>query len=318
MDLSRYIAIKNAYRRESEKKAEERRNAFFESNPKMRELSDEMISAQLELSLLTIRDIDTGKAEHRVSALLKKWRSELRKHGLREEDFEPSYHCNLCKDSGFIGMDPCSCLKKWMAEDFREEYELSHMLETQNFEVFQLDIFSDEASVEIKNRHISQRALMELNLKKARDFVASFPSGESLLFIGGTGLGKTFLANCIADAVISKGHPVSYHRYIGLEMLLNEQMSFVRNEESAERYKLLNDAELLIIDDLAPARFESLAASVFEIIDTRQANNRSTLITTNLTPSEISAHFGERFHSRLQRYTTFTFLGKDVRSRDKR
>lgn len=315
MDLSRYISIKNAHRMQSEKAAEEKRRAFFELHPEMRELSDAIVAAQLELSLQTIRETSTKKSVEKIAMLSKKWSAGLKKLGFCEADFEPEYHCKLCNDSGYMENELCSCLKKLMAEDFREEYELSHMLAAQNFETFDLEIFSDELSIEIKNRFISQRDLMALNLKKAKSFVSSFPSGESLLFIGGTGLGKTFLANCIADAVISKGYPVVYHRYVSLEMLLNEQMSFTRTEESVQKFELLNKAELLIIDDLCPARFESLAASLFEIIDIRQANNQSTVITTNLTPSEIAVHFGDRFHSRLQRYTTFTFMGKDTRGR---
>lgn len=316
MDISRYISIKGAHRMRNEKDAEERRRLFFEGHPQMRKLADEMISAQLELSLQTIHEADTKEAARKIAALSKKWKAELKKLGADEREFEPVYDCKDCGDTGYVGGELCKCLRKMMAEDFREEYELAHMLATQNFQKFDPDVFDAEPSIEIRNRFISQRELMQLNLERAKAFVSKFPCGESLLFIGGTGLGKTFLANCIADAVISKGYPVVYHRYIGLEMLLNEQMSFARSEDSSEKFQLLNRADLLIIDDLCPARFESLASSLFEIIDIRQANNQSTIITTNLSPSDIATYFGERFHSRLQRYTTYTFHGRDARRKN--
>lgn len=313
MDISRYIAIKSAHKMRNEKEAEERRRLFYENNPQIRKLADEIISAQLELSLQTIHEADTGKTASKLAALSKKWKAGLQKLDIDEGIFEPVYDCRDCRDTGYVNGRVCACLRKMMAEDFREEYELSHMLAAQNFRKFDLMVFDQEPSIEIKNRFISQRDLMKLNLDRAKTFVSKFPCGDSLLFIGGTGLGKTFLANCIADAVIAKGYPVVYHRYIGLEMLLNEQMSFARSEDSAEKFQSLNRADLLIIDDLCPPRFDSLASSLFEIIDIRQANNQSTIITTNLTPSDIATYFGDRFHSRLQRYTTYTFHGRDAR-----
>lgn len=314
MDLSKIATIKNAQKRQAEREAEKRRSEFFEENPSMKLLSDRIYDAELQLHLQTIRGASTAKLTSELKKLRTKWESELRARRLEESYFEPIYQCQKCKDTGFSDSALCSCTRKILASEFVEEYELKNMLDAQNFEHFDLTRFDDSETIPVGEKFISHRDIMKLNLDRAKKFVASFPNGESLLFIGGTGLGKTFLANCIAEKIIAEGYLAVYHRHIGLEILLSDQMSFQKSEDSVSKYRLLTEADLLIIDDLYTPRYENLAAALFEIIDIRQANRKSTVITTNLTSEEIALHFGERFHSRLKLYTAYKFFGNDMRS----
>ena len=53
---------------------------------------------------------------------------------------------------------------------------------------------------------------MELLKEKAWNFINNFddPTEKNILFTGNTGLGKTFLSNCIAKEVLEKGKTVLY------------------------------------------------------------------------------------------------------------
>lgn len=315
MDLSKYIAMKQLQKNRSERRLEEQLSLLYKSHPDLKRLRDLYYEAKLESALDTLYGRDASLTEKKAADLREKWESTLNLHGLTEDIFTPEYLCDVCKDTGFHEEKICRCIKRMAAEDLKREYALSEMLKTQNFSKFDLNHFSGNKDISVGEKKYSQRELMEINLERAKRFTASFPNGTSLLFFGGTGVGKTFLVNCIADHLIREGFEVVYYRHVSLEILLNDRMSYQKNEETEARYRSLQSADLLIIDDLGAPRFDSLAAALFEIIDQRQSANRSVIITTNMSSSEIAEFLGERFHSRLFQYTTFRFLGKDTRTR---
>lgn len=59
-------------------------------------------------------------------------------------------------------------------------------------------------------------------------------------------------------------------------------------------------ADLVLIDDLGAARVTEWNADVlYQVIDTRWANERPVIATTNLDPDELSAMIGERLVDRI-------------------
>lgn len=97
----------------------------------------------------------------------------------------------------------CSCLKQKL---LNISYNKSNMtnLSKENFENFNQNIFSNEIST---NFNISPKQNI-LNIKqKCIEFVNDFdnPNSKNLLFTGNTGLGKTYMSNCIANELIKKG-----------------------------------------------------------------------------------------------------------------
>ena len=79
----------------------------------------------------------------------------------------------------------------------------------------------------------------------------------------------------------------------------------------------LNDADLLIIDDLG-CEFQSQInkSAIFEVINLRTSLNKPIIITTNLTPEELQKIYGSRIISRvLSTLTVLSFIGKDNRQK---
>ena len=105
-----------------------------------------------------------------------------------------------------------------------------------------------------------------------------------LLLWGDVGTGKSFLAACIANALLEKGIPVLMTNF---SKILNQMGAMY----SDERYRYIisfNRFSLLIIDDLGIERNTEYALEkVYAVIDERYKAGLPLIITTNLTINQI-------------------------------
>lgn len=190
---------------------------------------------------------------------------------------------------------------------------MSYTLDKENFNTFDLGIFSREP---YKNEGISPRENMEMVLKLSRRFINTFKDKNdmNLLFYGPTGQGKTFMLNCIAKELIDENVAVVYQTAFNMLDLI-EDRKFRRNEINSVKYNLLFDCELLIIDDLGIEFTNSFTASeIFNIVNTRILRGSKTLISTNLSPDELTAKYTDRVFSRVfQKFEPIKFFGEDLR-----
>ena len=260
--------------------------------------------------------IDTLNAEKQVI---------YKELNIDKDFFAPHFECAKCKDTGYA-LDEnnrsqiCSCLKQQI---FNMQYNISNLsnLNNENFENFSIDIFSDEINFEKYNSKISPRTNIQ-NIKNAAiNFVNNFdnPNTKNILFTGNTGLGKTYMTNCIAKELLQKGKTVLYQTApVLFEQIINEK--FCKKENSVSSFsKNILDVDLLIIDDLGTeCRNSMIVSELFTIINTRllNLNNKSTktIISTNLGIKNIINNYEERIGSRIAGYyEIYYFFGEDIR-----
>lgn len=128
------------------------------------------------------------------------------------------------------------------------------------------------------NEHITGVAL-----KYVENFETMRGSGKGLVFYGTVGTGKTFVAACIANALIDKGFPCLV---TNLSRLINTISGMYDGKQ--EYIDGLNRFSLLVIDDLATeADTEYRNEIVYNIIDSRYRAGLPLIITTNLTGEEM-------------------------------
>ena len=108
-----------------------------------------------------------------------------------------------------------------------------------------------------------------------------------IYFWGDVGTGKTFIAGCIANALLDKGVPVMMTNFTRLLNKLTDMYSGDRNAYIDS----LNQFQLLIIDDLGIERnTEFSREQVFNIVDSRYRSQLPMIFTTNLTPEIMRDH----------------------------
>ena len=91
-----------------------------------------------------------------------------------------------------------------------------------------------------------------------------------------------------------------------------ESARFHGGADDTDRYLTV---ELLILDDLGTELGGAFTtACLYDIINTRLVRGLPTVMSTNLSPKELTDRYGERIASRLfGEYTPLVFCGEDVR-----
>ena len=114
------------------------------------------------------------------------------------------------------------------------------------------------------------------------------------LLWGSVGTGKSYLAGCIANALMEKEIPVYMTNFA---LILNDlAASFEGRNEYISR---LCRYPLLILDDFGMERgTEYGLEQVFHVIDSRYRSRKPLIVTTNLTLSELQ-HPKDTAHSRI-------------------
>lgn len=106
---------------------------------------------------------------------------------------------------------------------------------------------------------------------------------QGLLFWGAVGTGKSYTAACIANELLERNVPVVMTSFV--KILQNIQGN---PEEEKVFMNRLNDAKLLIVDDLGTERNTDYALEkVYNIIDSRYRAGKPLILTTNMTVKEM-------------------------------
>jgi len=230
-------------------------------------------------------------------------RSFLKEAGYPENYLDTPFTCPYCNDTGYFHGYYCDCVKKLVAGLKAEQVNRNTQLKLADFSTFDLKYYDG-----------SDRDKMYRISGYARNYAENFSlNSESLLFMGGVGLGKTHLSLCIAKEVINKGFNVVYDTAQNIVKSVNsEDFSY---DKSADTQSAFMDLDLLIIDDLGTEYSnKNYTAVVFNIVNTRLNRGKPTIISTNLDFGSISERYGERTASRLiASYRSFAFCGKDIR-----
>ena len=240
----------------------------------------------------------------------------LQKNGLPEDYLQPVYRCPLCKDTGYVGEpvhEPCVCLKRAVLNKLYQNEGLQG-LEYQNFKTFDESIFPDTP---IEGKKLSQRAYIQRYRVFCEEYANSFKPGEGkgLLLCGRSGLGKTFLMNCVAQRVLELGYSVVV---ISAYKLVELMRSYQFDGRGAEQVQDILTCDLLAIDDLGsePMLRGITLSAIYHIVNERNNANRAIVVTTNCSSELLYEKYDDRIAARLtapSKMSVIEFMGVDVR-----
>ncbi len=289
--------------------AEEKKLALHKKIPLLAKLDGEI--SMLPLNILREAGLGREGLEERLAKLKKEYDGLLsaramllKENGYPEDYTDVVYECDKCKDTGYDGINLCTCAKKQLTLESYKASGMYKLITTQSFDNFSLEVY----------KNAEHKSTMSSIYNNAKAYAENFDpeTSPSLFFVGDTGQGKTHISSAIAKAVIDKGYSVVYETAPGMMMKL-EKEHFDRTSQGGEDKYLKSD--LLIIDDLGAEYVTRVNLSfLYNIVNTRILNGAPMIISTNLSPVELEKRYERRMTSRFMgEFTVYSFKGEDMR-----
>lgn len=319
---SQYNAIMRIYnqRQLDNKHAQDERAAeVYEKLPQIREL-ELAISQKAVACARRLLDGDSGARDTLKAELddLKEQKAILLKAcGFRPDYMEMQYVCSDCQDTGYIGGTKCHCFRQEQMKLLYAQSNIDRVIQTENFDHFSYDYYDDSRIIPELGTTVA--SYMKLVYGWCREFADRFPvQGGNLLFTGSTGVGKTFLTNCIAKELMDRYQSVIYLSANDLFTIFSRhKFSYEPDEEMRDMYQYILDCDLLIIDDLGTELNNSFVSSqLFYCINERLIRKKGTIISTNLSVTMLRDTYSDRVSSRIMSgYQVIPLYGDDIRTK---
>lgn len=213
------------------------------------------------------------------------------------------YECELCQDKGYIivkneqGYDysiPCKCYAKRTVRAMLEKTGMN----INEYRKKTLNSFPNDRAEAIKMKQL------------AIDFINNHKEGDSIAFVGKSGTMKTSICIAICLELAKKYNQA--HIYFSYLTEINRLKNIMYNNslEYSEEIKKLGTCENLYIDDLFKkqkakddnSKIDVTNADIkimYEIINQRYINRKTTLFSSEFTISEIINNVDEALGSRI-------------------
>lgn len=319
---SQYNAIMRDYHEqqiENKHRQDARVDEIYRKIPVIKEL-DEAVStcAAARARQLLDGNADALKTLREELADLKEQKEILLKSaGFPADYMEMHYRCQDCRDTGYSDGKKCRCFKRTEMKLLYSQSNIEEIVARENFSTFSYEYYDDTAAEPALGMTVAQ--YMRFVVGKCLDFVENFPEkGGNLLFTGNTGVGKTFLTNCIAKELMDQYYSVIYLSANSLfDIFSRTKFEYQTEEDIRGMYQHILDCDVLIIDDLGTELNNSFTSSqLFYCINERLNAKKSTIISTNLSINMLRDAYTERVTSRItNQYTVIPLYGGDIRLR---
>lgn len=308
MDM--YEKIRTDENRKLMKRREEIKNKY----PEILELDTTIQKLCLNLSMAALRGItdqnELNNIKEEITDLRAKKYEMLVSHGYNPDYLNLHYNCPKCKDTGFIGIDKCSCFKSKLIKLYYKDSDLEEAVKTNNFKNFNINLYSNHKLND--ERYTPRKNIEDILEYITGEYLPNFKnSNTNLLFYGNSGTGKTFLSWCIAKELLDKGFLVVYKTSDDLLRALKD----IKFNNDTDLENLLINCDLLIIDDLGSEQITDFSSTeLFTLINKKILKNKKMLISTNLSLPLISKRYSERIYSRIiGEFKLFKFFAEDIR-----
>ena len=305
-----YDDIKREYeyiRQADQLRYDEKKELIYSNNPELKKMDLDIIKAYLNIGTARIDKQPIDKLEKELDDLKKEREKYLKEHNINDDYKELKYVCDKCKDTGYVNGHKCSCFVQKEIELFDNISHFSRYIKDDNFEKLDLS-FYNQSGIVVGDK--TYKEYMKEYVEEFKEMVANMDKKSfSLLLIGATGTGKTFIARCMGAMALKNNKSVLY-------VNVNEYLNSLKPDYEGEplKYYAVN-CDLFILDDLSTERITDYTnTEINYIIDKRLNDKKSTIITTNLVPDQIAEEYLGSTHSRLENAFYNCYLaGDDLR-----
>ena len=304
-------------RQQHDEETRSRIAAIFAQQPRLKEIDTKLRQTAARVMAVSFRRgedpsqaMESLRKENLALQQEREW--ILESNDIDPDDLDDAPICPNCGGRGYVGAVMCDCLRELCRQE--QKKELSQLIGSgkESFERFRLDVYPAEYDPKLGS---APRTVMQYIYNNALHYARTFtPESGSILMIGATGLGKTYLSACIARVVADRGYSVVYDTAIRVFSDF-ETAKFGKAPDSAALTDKYLKCDLLIMDDLGTEMTTQLTVStLYQLVNTRLMASKPTIISTNLPAASLKERYSAPIASRLLgTYTCYGFVGSDVR-----
>ncbi len=308
------LKIYEKIREEETKSLESRREEIQKKAPQILDIEKKIGKLCVNMAIGAMKDIENrdeyiSKVRKDITDLRVKKSEMLVSLGYSIDYLNLHYRCAKCKDTGFIGVEKCSCYRQKLVQLYYKDSRLEELLKINNFKNFDFNLY---ASYKIGNEKDTPRKNIEKIYNNSLMYIDNFKyHNNNLLFYGNSGTGKTFLSYCIAKELLDRGYLVVYRTADDLIKNLKE-IRFSGNDTLEE---LIFNCDLLIVDDLGTEPVNDITRTeLFNLLNKKLLIKKKMIISTNLTLEQLLQTYSERITSRLLgNFDINKFYSEDIR-----
>ena len=261
----------------------------------------------MEIGKLKFEGQDITKQLKQLDNLKQSKQEILKNLGLTEQDLLPNFECKKCNDTGVYSNEICSCLSQ-IANNYIMKNCGVDLSKVPDFADYDFKFFDDE----------NERKFAEKCVKTLTDFVNNLNVIEvkNIVMCGASGTGKTYLTRCLAKELVKRDYTTLFLSAFDLNNMFLEEHLASSNQK--DHLKDLIDVDCLVIDDLGtePIRKNVTKEYLLLLLNERLTKNKSTIITSNLSPEQLLFKYEERIFSRIfnkRSSLILQFIGKNNR-----
>lgn len=197
---------------------------------------------------------------------------------------------------------------KIMCECIKKEFENQRIKENERKEIEKLSRLFRQSRLgnRFKNSKFENIVINNNNkniITSLKHFAENFNdnSEKSFLLYSHPGTGKTLITSAVVNYLVSKGISAIFITVPDLLTQIRESYSY-GNETEAQILRGLTDCKLLVLDDMGAEKSREgdwASEKMFQIINSRYNNLKSTIFTTNCNSKELQDKLGKRTFSRI-------------------
>lgn len=268
----------------------ERNRALAMSNEIYAQLDLDERVLNMEIGRLKFEGVDTSSKILELKEIKQKKDEILKSIGLSAYDMIPQFDCKKCNDTGIYQNEVCTCAYQ-LANNILMKNCGVDLSKVPDFVNYDYKFFEEE-----KEQDFAKKCIKVLT-----DYVNNLSSIEvkNIVMCGASGTGKTYLTRCLAKELVSRGYTTLFLSAFDMNnMFLEDHLSSL---EQKEHLKSLIDTDCLIIDDLGtePIRKNVTKEYLLLLLNERITKQKSTIITSNLSPEQVLSKYEERIFSRI-------------------
>lgn len=302
--LSEALAEITAKRKERERKAESLKNEL-RADDTYRALESKRDAIIFSIARLNSQNADLGNLNSDLEETKRLIALRLKELGRDESELSALPDCTVCFDRGTVNGRICECVEKLAYKLLREDCG-GLVTELSDFAEADLSLIPEA----VRPGYAKGYRLME-------KFAESFPDNKKKILglFGPVGTGKSFCASILANSLMKRDFRVLMYNAVRLnELFLNYHLAPI--ERKAGLTAPLYDCDLLIIDDLGAEPLLSNVTAVYLYALLAERQDKSIVVTSNLSVESLRERYGERVMSRLSDKSRSYFIyfnGPDLR-----